>query len=130
MRTLVLPQFEGPQTIARLILGSIAPCLRFSALSSIFRNLSSQFITRIVNGCLTNLIFLLDGGVGSCYLYVCKTVNRSVAKMFVLLSSPSDILDLTTEELQYIPKPILLRVCGHYVHHRWDKLPEHIKSDL
>jgi len=57
MRTLVLPQFEGPQMIARMVLGSIAPCLRFSALSPIFRNLSSQFITRIVNGCRTNLIF-------------------------------------------------------------------------
>jgi len=53
--------------------------------------------------------------------------------MFVLLSNPSDIFDLTAEELQYIPKPVLLRVCGHlcgYVHHLWDKLPEHIKSDL
>jgi len=130
MRTLVLPQFEGPQTIARMVLGSIAPCLRFSALSPIFRNLSSQFITRIVNGCRTNLIFLLDrGGRIKCYLYACKTANRSVSKMFVLLSSPSDILDLTVEQLRYIPKPVLLRVCGHYVHHLWDRLPEHLKAD-
>jgi len=49
--------------------------------------------------------------------------------MFVLLSSPSDILDLTVEQLQYIPKPVLLRVCGHYVHHLWDRLPEHLKAD-
>jgi len=60
MRTLVLPQFEGLQTIARMVLGSIAPCLRFSALSLIVHNLSSQFITRIINDCRTNLIFLLD----------------------------------------------------------------------
>jgi len=32
MRTFVLPQFEGPQTIARIVLGSVAPCLRFSTL--------------------------------------------------------------------------------------------------
>jgi len=57
MKALVLPQFEGPQTIARIVFGSIAPCLCFSALSPIVRNLSSQFITRIVNGCNTNLIF-------------------------------------------------------------------------
>jgi len=44
--------------------------------------------------------------------------------MFVLLSSPSDILDLSTDKLQFIPKPVLLRVCGHYVHYLWDKLPE------
>jgi len=131
MKTLVLPQFEGPQTIARMVLGSIASCLRFSALSPIVCNLSSQFITRIVNGCRTNLIFLLDGGGGriECYLYACKSANRSVAKMFVLLSSSSDILDLTAEQLQYIPKPVLLRVCGHYVHYLWDRLPEHLKAD-
>jgi len=127
MRTLVLLQFDGPQTIAGMILGSIAPCLRFSELLPIVRNLSSQFITRIVNGCRTNRIFLLDGGGRiECYLYACKTANRSVAKMFVLLSSSSDILDLTTEQLQYIP--VLLQVCGHYVHHLWDRLPEHIKD--
>jgi len=37
MRTLILPQFE-PQTITRMVLGSIAPSLRFSALPSIVRN--------------------------------------------------------------------------------------------
>jgi len=41
----------------------------------------------------------------------------------------SDILDLTAEDLQYIPKPVLLRVCGHYVHYLWDRLPEHLKAD-
>jgi len=33
------------------------------------------------------------------------------------------------EELQYIPKPVLFRVCGHYVHYLWDRLPEHLKAD-
>jgi len=107
MRALVLPQFEGLQMIACMVLGSIAPCLRFSALFPIVRNLSSKFITRIINGCRTNFLLDREGRIG-CYLYACKTANRSVAKMFVLLSSPSDILDLTAKQLQYIPKPILL----------------------
>jgi hypothetical protein len=45
--------------IARIVVGSIVPCLRFSALPPIDRNLSSQFVTRIVNVCRTNLIFTL-----------------------------------------------------------------------
>jgi len=74
--------------------------------------------------------FVLDGeGRIECCLYAYKTANRSVAKMFVLLSKLSDILDLTAEQLQYIPKLVLLRVCGHYVHYLWDNLPEHIKAD-
>jgi len=114
---------------ARMVFSSITPCLRFSALPPIFRNLSSQFITRIVNGCRKNIIFLLDRGCRiECYLYACKTANRSVAMMFVLLSSPSKILDLTAEELPYIPKPVLLRVCCHYVHYLCDRLSEHLKA--
>jgi len=50
-------------------------------------------------------------------IYMRARPNRSITKMFVLLSSPSDIFDLTAEELQYIPKFVLLRVCGHYVHY-------------
>jgi len=135
MRTLVLSQFEGSQTIARMVFGSIAPCLRYFALSPIFRNLSSQFIhVSLTVAVRTSFSIRWRGGDRiEYYLYSCKTANRSVAKMFVLLSSSSDILDLIAEELHYIPKPVLLRsvsVCGHYVHHLWDKLPEHIKSDL
>lgn len=50
--------------------------------------------------------------------------------MFVLLSSPANICDLSAEQLEFVPKTVLLRVCGDYIHHVWDKLPEHIKSDL
>lgn len=49
--------------------------------------------------------------------------------MFLALSHPSDILDLSAEQLQYLPKVVLLRVCGNYIDHVWDKLPEHIKAD-
>jgi len=50
-------------------------------------------------------------------------------KMFVLLSSPYDILDLSAEQLQFVPKALLLQNFGHYVQLLWDKLPEHIKVD-
>jgi len=62
-------------------------------------------------------------------IYMRVRSNRSVTKMFVLLSNLSDILDLSTDQLQFISKPVLLRVCGHYVHYLWDKLPEYIKAD-
>ncbi|KAL6252178.1 hypothetical protein P5V15_015587 [Pogonomyrmex californicus] len=50
--------------------------------------------------------------------------------MYLALSHPSDIQDLSAEQLQYIPKVVLLRVCGNYIDHVWDKLPEYIKADL
>ncbi|KAL6265762.1 hypothetical protein P5V15_002573 [Pogonomyrmex californicus] len=48
--------------------------------------------------------------------------------MYLVLSHPSDIRDLSAEQLQYISKVVLLRVCGDYIDHVWDKL--HIKTDL
>ncbi|XP_029178521.1 uncharacterized protein LOC114946239 [Nylanderia fulva] len=49
--------------------------------------------------------------------------------MFVMLSSASDIFSLSAEQLQYIPKIVLLQKCGYFVEDLWDKLPEHIKAD-
>lgn len=49
--------------------------------------------------------------------------------MYLMLSHPLDILDLTAEQLELVPKIVLLRTYGNYVHHLWDKLPEHIKAD-
>ena len=49
--------------------------------------------------------------------------------MYLVLCYPSDIQDLSAEQLQYIPKVVLLRVYGDYIEHIWDKLPEHVKSD-
>lgn len=64
------------------------------------------------------------------YLYVCKEREvLSSKKMFVVLSHPSDINDLTAEQLQFVPKDILLRVYGDYIDCVWNKLPEHIKAD-
>jgi len=42
---------------------------------------------------------------------------------------PSDIRDFSVEQLQHIPKVILLRVYGDYIEHVWDKLPEYMKAD-
>ena len=50
-------------------------------------------------------------------------------KMFVLLSSAFDLRGLSAEQLQYIPKIVLLQKCGNSIHYVWDKLPEHIKAD-
>jgi len=49
--------------------------------------------------------------------------------MFLFLSVNSNILELTAEQLQFIPKIVLLRNFGDYVERLWDKLPEHIKVD-
>lgn len=50
------------------------------------------------------------------YLYVCKEREvLSSKKMFVVLSRPSDINDLTAEQLQFVSKDILLRVYGDYI---------------
>ncbi|KYN16676.1 hypothetical protein ALC57_11065 [Trachymyrmex cornetzi] len=48
--------------------------------------------------------------------------------MYLVLCHPSDILDLSAEQLQYIPKVILLRVYGDYNYYVWNKLPEHVKA--
>ena len=49
--------------------------------------------------------------------------------MFLLLTHPYDIFDLSAEQLQFVSKAVLLQMCGNYVHHVWNKLPEHIKAD-
>ena len=65
----------------------------------------------------------------SAYLYTYETASRSVAKTFLALSHPCDILDLSAEKLQYIPKVVRLRVYGNYIDHVWQKLPQHIQAD-
>ncbi|KYN01706.1 hypothetical protein ALC62_07535 [Cyphomyrmex costatus] len=48
---------------------------------------------------------------------------------FALHHRSSDIRELSAEHLQYIPKIVLLQVCGDYIDYVWDKLPEHIRAD-
>lgn len=49
--------------------------------------------------------------------------------MFLLLLKDTDILALTPEQLQYIPKILLLRQFGNQVERIWANLPAHMKSD-
>jgi len=50
--------------------------------------------------------------------------------MFFTLSDNSNIICyLTSEQLQFIPKIILLREFGNRLDYLWNKLPEHIKQD-
>lgn len=49
--------------------------------------------------------------------------------MFLLLTNKRDILGLSAEQLQYVPKIVLLRDFGDYVERLWDKLPDHLKTD-
>src|SRR5580765_1342607 len=129
-----LTTIEGSQMIPRIVFGSMFPCLRIS-FSSISRVLSSKFVTLIIVACRTNRMFAshksdfwkMNHG-GPIYRDASKR-NHSVLKMILLLSVNSDILELTAEQLQFIPKIVLLRNFGAYVGRLWDKLPEHIKAD-
>ena len=49
--------------------------------------------------------------------------------MYLALSHPSDIRNLSAEQLQYISKVILLSVYSDYIEHVWDKFPENVKAD-
>lgn len=47
---------------------------------------------------------------------------------FILFDSDS-LLGLSKEELEYIPKVVLLKYYSRDIHYVWDKLPSHIKVD-
>ncbi|KYN50294.1 hypothetical protein ALC62_10242 [Cyphomyrmex costatus] len=47
--------------------------------------------------------------------------------MFVVASDR--LHSLTSAELEYVPKVILLRECEQYIDLLWDRLPEHIRAD-
>ncbi|KYN19300.1 hypothetical protein ALC57_08368 [Trachymyrmex cornetzi] len=49
--------------------------------------------------------------------------------MFFLLTNKREILDFTAEQLQYIPKILLLQEFENYVEILWDRLPNHLKTD-
>ncbi|KYN11797.1 hypothetical protein ALC57_16044 [Trachymyrmex cornetzi] len=49
--------------------------------------------------------------------------------MFFLLMNKREILDFTAEQLQYIPKILLLQEFENYVEILWDRLPNHLKTD-
>lgn len=45
------------------------------------------------------------------------------------MSDTRDIRDLTSEQLKYIPKVVLLREFPKHIDVLWDRLPEHIRAD-
>ncbi|KYQ58437.1 hypothetical protein ALC60_02573 [Trachymyrmex zeteki] len=47
--------------------------------------------------------------------------------MFLIISD--DLHSLTSKELEYIPKIILLREFENFIHVLWDRLSEHIRAD-
>ncbi|KYQ56629.1 hypothetical protein ALC60_04437 [Trachymyrmex zeteki] len=47
--------------------------------------------------------------------------------MFLIISN--DLHSLTSKELEYIPKIILLREFENFIDVLWDRLPEHIRAD-
>ncbi|KYN27911.1 hypothetical protein ALC57_02687 [Trachymyrmex cornetzi] len=49
--------------------------------------------------------------------------------MYFALCHPSDLLDLSAEQLQHIPKVVLLRVYDDYIDYVWNKLPQRVKVD-
>ena len=49
--------------------------------------------------------------------------------MFLVALDKCDIYSLTNEELQYIPKIVLLREFPNCIDQLWDKLPENLKAD-
>ncbi|KYM96990.1 hypothetical protein ALC62_12368 [Cyphomyrmex costatus] len=49
--------------------------------------------------------------------------------MFILITDKRDILAFTAEQLQYVPRVILLRDFENYIEELWDRLPDHIKAD-
>ncbi|EZA51363.1 hypothetical protein X777_10001 [Ooceraea biroi] len=49
--------------------------------------------------------------------------------MFLLLPENRLICRLTSEQMQYVPKIILLDRYGDYVEGLWDRLPEHLRRD-
>lgn len=47
----------------------------------------------------------------------------------LVIDCGKDPWELTTEELEYIPKPLLIRYWSQYIPLLWEKLPEHIRKD-
>ena len=47
----------------------------------------------------------------------------------VIVLTDTNIVRLSKEELEYVPKVILLQNFGRYVERLWEKFPEHIKAD-
>ena len=127
MRTLVLPQLDGSQMIARIILGRIHFVLAFprGLRPPIICDFASQIVYRQR---LPHEFHAHTKGYARLFKDAQTCESRS-SKVYLALCHSSDIRDLSAEQLQYIPKIALLRVYDDYIEHVWDKLPRHAKTD-
>lgn len=49
--------------------------------------------------------------------------------MLLVLTSDHDIRELSSEQLKFIPKIILIQNLAKHIDYLWDKLPEYLKKD-
>jgi len=134
INTFVLLQFDGPQMIPRIEIGSMFPCLRISF--SVYTSLST-LVTLIVCDCRTNFISSLF----TTMIQIEKMTSR--ADVFIVARKAKSLriqnasyrvgqlwcIYLTAKELEYILKIILLREFKKYIDQLWDRLSKHIKTD-
>lgn len=111
----------------RIVFGNTDPCLRLFPIvgsdDDDSRVLRSRFDTPIVTGCRTKRI------ARARIARVASVLSRSMAMFLLLLTDKRDILGLTAEQLQLVPKIALLRNYADYVELLWDRLPDHLKTD-
>jgi len=115
MRMLVLPQFDGPQMITRMIFGSISPY----AIFALFRTASHypRFCVTVHDAYRQRLpheshIRTIDYALSNTYL---KARESCSSKMYFALYHPSNILE--GRAVAVYKKVILLRVYDAYIDH-------------
>ena len=52
-----------------------------------------------------------------------------MVECIIVIDSAKDPWEWSKEELEYIPKPLLLKYMGHQILLLWEKLPEHLRAD-
>ena len=52
-----------------------------------------------------------------------------MVECIIVIDFAKDPWECSKEELEYIPKPLLLKYMGHQIPLLWDKLPEYLRAD-
>ena len=52
-----------------------------------------------------------------------------MVECIIVIDSAKDPWEWSKEELEYIPKPVLLKYMDHQIPLLWEKLPEHLRAD-
>jgi len=126
MRTLILPQLDGPQMITRIVLGSISPCLRFSAQA--FHH--SWFRVTVCDAHRQRLQYKFHAHTKGCalsndYLKAWESENRAVIKCISRCVLPK-FETWAPSSCNIYRRSYASMVTTSNV---WDKLPEHVKAD-